>query len=219
MKILIAEDEDVSRAMLQTALEEWGYTVTSTSDGDEAWDALQETDAPQLAILDWMMPGRNGPALCHELRKLERDEPLYLILLTARGEGGDIVRGLEAGADDYIVKPYDSAELQARIDVGRRIIRLQDELREQVKLQGIVEMAGAVCHEMNQPMQVISGLSELSLWDITEDNPLYPTIRKIKGQVDRMGEITRKLMNIVRYETKDYLEGKIVDIDKAVDQA
>jgi len=88
---------------------------------------------------------------------------------------------------------------------------------EREKLRVIIEMAGAVCHEMNQPLQAISGLSEFLLMKVPEDNPLYPNLQKIIEQTDRMGEITGKLMNVTRYETKSYLKGKIVDIDKAAD--
>jgi signal transduction histidine kinase len=95
--------------------------------------------------------------------------------------------------------------------------RAEEERLRSKKLQGIVEMAGSVCHEMNQPLQVISGLSELLLVEVPEDNPLYSNLQKIIEQTDRMGEITGKLMNITKYETKGYLKGKIVDIDKAAD--
>ncbi len=93
--------------------------------------------------------------------------------------------------------------------------RTERERIQREKLQSVIEIAGAICHEMNQPMQAISGHSELLLMDISEDNSQFNDIKAIKEQVGRMGDITRKLMRIARYETKDYLKGKIVDIDKA----
>lgn len=215
MKILIAEDNDTSRRILEAILIKWGYNVTSASDGNEAWEKLQDKDAPRLIILDWMMPGVNGVELCRRLRQADFVEPMYVILLTARDEKNDMVEGLGAGADDYIAKPFDKDELRARIDVGRRVVELQTALLEKEKLQVIFEMAGAICHELSQPMQAISGNSELMLMNIREDNPIYRNIKTIKDQVDRMGEITRKLKRVTRYKTKKYIKGKIIDIDRS----
>ncbi len=115
------------------------------------------------------MPEMDGVEVCRRLRQMAAATPTYVILLTARGDKEDIIKGLEAGADDYIAKPFDNDELRARINVGRRIIELQAELVEKEKLQGVIEMAGAVCHELNQPMQVVSGVSELLMMDIQID--------------------------------------------------
>ncbi|MBN2706034.1 MAG: response regulator [Deltaproteobacteria bacterium] len=215
MKILIAEDDITSQTMLYAILSKWGYEVSRTADGQKAFAALQETGSPQLAILDWEMPGLDGPSLCRQLRRQNREEPLYLILLTARDEPRDIVLGLEAGADDYIAKPYDRAELQARINVGIRLLNLQNELREQGKIQGVLEMAGAVCHEINQPLQTVLGFSELLLMDMDDSDPKYDLLNSIKSGIDRIGHLTHKIMNITHYQSKPYLAGKIVDIEQA----
>ena len=215
MKILIAEDDLTSRTMIQGVLINWGYEVISTCNGEEAYAAFQETDAPQLAILDWEMPGLDGAALCRKLRGQERKDPLYLILLTSRGDSGDIVEGLEAGADDYIPKPYDSAELHARVNVGRRIITLLNDMREREKLQGVLEMAGAVCHELNQPLQVVSGYSEILLRNLPPGDPNGSSLKNIQAGIDRIGELTHRIMRITHYQTKPYLESRIVDIEQA----
>jgi sigma-B regulation protein RsbU (phosphoserine phosphatase) len=215
MKILIAEDNMTSRRILETILVKWNYDVISACDGNEAWEKLQEKDPPKLIILDWMMPGINGVEICRRLRRPDAVEPMYIILLTARDEKNDIVEGLGAGADDYIAKPFDKEELRARIDVGRRVVELQTALLEKEKLQVIFEMTGAICHELSQPMQAISGNSELMLMNIQKDNPLYRNIKTIKDQVDRMGDITRKLKRVTRYKTKDYINSKIIDLDSA----
>lgn len=215
MKILIAEDNATSRRILEAILIKWNYEVISVCDGNEALEKLQEKDAPRLMILDWMMPGINGVEICRRLRKNGLIEPMYIILLTARDDKNDIVEGLGAGADDYIAKPFDKDELRARIDVGRRVVELQTALLEKEKLQVIFEMTGAICHELSQPLQAISGYSELMLMNIQEDNPFYQNIKTIKEQVDRMGDITRKLKRMTRYKTKDYIKGKIIDIDRA----
>jgi two-component system cell cycle response regulator len=130
MKILLAEDDLTSRRILTAILKKWGYDTVVCEDGDGAWKALQEPDAPRLVLLDWNMPGLDGLDVCRRLRKKETTNPSYVIMLTGRGEKGDIVQGLEAGANDYIAKPYDNAELQARIGVGRRMLDLQSSLLE-----------------------------------------------------------------------------------------
>jgi DNA-binding response OmpR family regulator len=215
MKILIAEDNSTSRLILESILLKWNYEVISARDGNEAWEKLQEKEAPRLIILDWMMPGKNGVELCRELRGRNNVGAVYIILLTSRDNKTDIVEGLSAGADDYIAKPFDKDELRARIEVGRRMVELQDALIEREKLQVIFEMTGAICHELSQPMQAISGNSELILMSIQENDPLYRNIKTIKEQIDRMGNITRKLKQVTRYKTKDYINSKIIDIDHA----
>ncbi len=217
MRILIAEDDFTSRTMLQAVLTKWGYEVTETPDGEAALATMQTANAPQLAILDWMMPGMDGLSLCRKLREQERSEPLYLILLTSKDEQDDIVQGLEAGADDYISKPFDNEELRARVNVGRRMVTLQNELREREKLQGVLEMAGAVCHELNQPLQSVSGFSELLLMDMETSDPNCEKLKNIKTGIERIGELTRKIMKITRYRSKNYMNGKsrILDIDQA----
>lgn len=130
MKILLAEDDLTSRSMLAAILKKWGYEPVVSEDGNAAWEALQKPDAPRLLLLDWNMPGLDGLEVCRRLRKKETSDPSYVILLTGRDAKSDIVEGLEAGANDYIAKPYDNAELQARIRVGQRMLELQARLLE-----------------------------------------------------------------------------------------
>jgi DNA-binding response OmpR family regulator len=133
MRILIAEDEAVSRRLLQETLRRWGYEVEVAADGSEAWERLLARDAPQLAIVDWMMPCMDGVELCQRVRALDTQLPPYIVLLTSRSAREDIVAGLEAGADDYVVKPFDDEELRARLHVGARVIRLQMSLADRVR--------------------------------------------------------------------------------------
>jgi two-component system, cell cycle response regulator len=130
VRILIADDDATSRLVLTGVLKKHGHEVVVTVDGTEAWEAMQRPDAPKLAILDWMMPGLSGVEVCRRARGLTSDEPPYIILLTSMGEKADIVAGLEAGADDYLAKPFDAGELRARVDVGRRMTELQTRLHE-----------------------------------------------------------------------------------------
>jgi phosphoserine phosphatase RsbU/P len=133
MKILIAEDDPVSRRVLQAQLVKWGYDVIMAADGTEAWEALRSADAPHLAIIDWMMPGLDGPEVCRRARQDAATRTTYIVLLTARGERQDLVAGLQAGADDYVIKPFDNEELQARIQVGIRVLGLQGEVAARVR--------------------------------------------------------------------------------------
>jgi diguanylate cyclase (GGDEF)-like protein len=128
MRILIAEDDHTSRAVLAGVLKKTGHEVVETADGTAAWEALQRPDAPRLAILDRMMPGLDGMEVLRLLRARERLPEPYVIMLTARGGKGDIITGLEAGANDYVSKPFAPEELCARIEVGRRMIEMQDAL-------------------------------------------------------------------------------------------
>jgi two-component system cell cycle response regulator len=130
MRILIAEDDPVSRRLLEAKLVKWGYDVVVTCDGARAWEVLQAEDAPRLAILDWMMPGVDGVEICGRLRREAREPYTYIILLTSLQSDEDLVTGMEAGADDYITKPFKANELKVRLRAGRRIIDLQNELIE-----------------------------------------------------------------------------------------
>ncbi len=132
MRILIAEDDPVSRRVLHATLLKWGHEVAVVCDGDEALAVLQGTDAPALAILDWMMPGMDGVEVCRRARQSSSATPTYIILLTAKAEKEDVVAGLEAGADDYLTKPFARVELRARIEVGARVIKLQKSLADRV---------------------------------------------------------------------------------------
>jgi diguanylate cyclase (GGDEF)-like protein len=139
VKILVAEDHISLRTMLETVLAKWGFEVISVCNGEEALTQLQEPNAPKMALLDWMMPGMDGPEVCRRIRELLPTGLPYLILLTARSDKGDIVRGLRAGADDYIAKPYDSRELLARLEVGRRMVELQQQLH--TAMENLVQQA------------------------------------------------------------------------------
>jgi two-component system cell cycle response regulator len=125
MRILIADDDITSRTVLAGVLKKEGHQVEAMVNGGEAWQALQQPDAPELVILDWMMPEMDGPEVVRRVRALVTERPPYILMLTARGEKADIVAGLEVGANDYLAKPFDLGELRARIEVGRRMVEMQ----------------------------------------------------------------------------------------------
>ena len=125
---MIAEDDPVSRRLLELFLVKWGFEVTIATSGTEALHMLERMDAPRLAILDWMMPGMEGMQVCQKLRETADRRYVYVLLLTARTQKEDLLQGLESGADDYLTKPFDAQELRARLHVGQRILDLQDQL-------------------------------------------------------------------------------------------
>ena len=129
-RILIADDDRICRELLAFRLDHAGYHVIATRDGQGALEELRKPNAPAVAILDWLMPGLDGPTICHKMREASRS--IYLILLTSRDRKEDIVEGLDSGADDYLVKPFEIQELLARVKVGLRIIGMQRALAEKV---------------------------------------------------------------------------------------
>lgn len=132
MRVLIADDDAVSRRLLHVMLTKWGYDVIVACDGHEARDVFQLPDPPSLAVLDWQMPGLTGVELCQFLRSVEKTRRTYVLLLTSKDRKEDVVTGLEAGADDYVTKPFATEELRARLHVGVRILQLQAELSDRV---------------------------------------------------------------------------------------
>ena len=133
MRILIADDDLTSRVILRAVLEKNGDEVVATCNGAEAWETMQQPDAPRLVILDWLMPGPDGVEVCRRVRALETDQPPHIVILTSKGDTASIIEGLSSGADDFLSKPYDSGELRARIDVGRRMVELRARLAEHVQ--------------------------------------------------------------------------------------
>ena len=115
MRILIADDEPVHLFLLEMFLKKWGYTVISVDSGSEAWRILDGEDSPRMAILDWEMPGLDGIEICRAVRRSEKRPYTYILLLTARAQKADIQKGLAAGADGYLAKPYDPEELRKRL--------------------------------------------------------------------------------------------------------
>jgi phosphoserine phosphatase RsbU/P len=149
MKVLIAEDDEVSRRILEYWLKKWGYEVVIAHNGEQALEILNRSDAPRMAILDWMMPVVDGLDVCRQVRKRWEKGYVYIIILTAKDTKQDIIEALEAGADDYINKPYYQGELQSRIKAGRRIVELEMDLSAKItsleealnhvkKLQGLL---------------------------------------------------------------------------------
>jgi sigma-B regulation protein RsbU (phosphoserine phosphatase) len=176
VSILVAEDDSVTRRLLESTLGRLGWDVIPTADGTAAWHALETLrgkDAPELVILDWMMPGMDGIQICRKLRTTPGFELIYIILLTSRGEKEDLAMGLMAGANDYITKPFHPSELESRVRVGLRMVKLQTSLAARIheleealgevkRLQGLLPICSyckKVRNEENYWQQVESYLS------------------------------------------------------------
>jgi DNA-binding response OmpR family regulator len=142
MKVLIADDDRLTAAMLQRRLEGWGLELVVVSDGAEAWKAIERDPAIALAILDWMMPSIEGPELCRRIRLDEKHAHIYLLLVTARDSRADIVSGMDAGADDYLTKPIDPEEFRVRLNAGLRVVMLQQRLA--VRVRQLEEAASSI---------------------------------------------------------------------------
>jgi two-component system, cell cycle response regulator len=223
MKILIADDDVVSRRVLEVSLKNWEYDVVAVSDGKRAWDVLQCDDAPRLAILDWEMPELTGPEVCNMVRLQNREAYTYILLLTAKIGKKDLIDGMNAGADDYVVKPFDQQELRVRLRAGQRIINLQDDLlvaREALRQQAthdsltglknrgtIVEMLHV---EMLRNDRQHGGLGVVML-----DLDLFKAVNDTYGHAAgdavlkecarRMTSCTRQYDNVGRYGGEEFL--------------
>ncbi len=174
MQIVIAEDDPVSRRLVEHSLRKWGYEPLATAKGNDAWQILDSQNAPKMAILDWGLPGLDGPEICRRVRKQQNSEPVYLILLTGRDAKADILAGFEAGANDYVTKPFDFDELRARVRVGQQVVDLQHRLSGRVQ-------------ELEQALVQVKQLRTLL--------PICSYCRKIRGDNDYWQQVEGYFMS------------------------
>jgi signal transduction histidine kinase len=209
MKILIAEDNRLYRQALEATIAGWGYEAVGVSNGNEAWEVMRQKQAPCLAIIDWLMPGIDGVELCRKVRAAKRASPPYLIVLTAKAGKEDVITALQAGADDYIRKPFDLEELRARLQVGLRIAGMQASLAERVaaleaalseaqRIEALGRLAGGVAHDFNNLLTVINGYSELLLLERPAGSPDRARLEVVKQAGERGAALTRQLLAFAR---------------------
>jgi len=222
-RILIAEDDPVSRRMLESILVKWGYEVTVVVDGLQALRVLDGADAPRLAVLDWMMPEMEGVQVCQRLRERKDPPYVYVLLLSARSQKRDLLQGLDLGADDYLTKPFDALELRARLHVGERILDLQDDLlaaQEALRfrathdaLTGISNRAAileALGREMSRQLRDNHPLG-IIMADIDHFKNVNDTFGHLSGDdvlrtvAQRLRESTRPYDSVGRYGGEEFL--------------
>jgi sigma-B regulation protein RsbU (phosphoserine phosphatase) len=191
MRILIADDDRMSTMMLSRSLERWGFEVVVAHDGVSAWGHIEGRAPPALAIIDWMMPGIDGLELCRRIREAQLATPVYVILLTSRNSRQDLVAGLQAGADDYLTKPFDPDELQARIHVGRRTLALIANVKRLSGLLPICSYCKRIRSDQNYWEQVESYITEHT--DAQFSHGICPTcFDKVVGEFDPPAAATVK---------------------------
>jgi len=197
MHILIAEDEALTRCALESKFKRWGYDVVAAADGKEAWECLRQADGPQLALLDWSMPHMSGIEVTRKIRRQDGSRYVYVILLTGKTRTEDIVAGMEAGADDYVFKPFKSEELKARLQSAERVLDLhtriaeehhareaaQQQLHDARRLEAVGQLAAGIAHEINTPLQY------------TGDNTrfLQESFQDIRGALEAYGQMLSAL--------------------------
>jgi phosphoserine phosphatase RsbU/P len=168
-RVLVAEDEAVTRLLLTSTLVRFGYEVVAVEDGVRAWDVLSAQNPPHLAVLDWNMPGLDGPQICERLRARQHHGYTYVLLVTAKSSKSDVVMGLSAGADDFVSKPVDPEELRARLRVGERLLKLEQSLAEQIReLQAAQEHVKQLQGMIPICMHCKRIRSQESLWEKVE---------------------------------------------------
>lgn len=222
-RVLVAEDDPMFRKILKSWLENWGYGVIVAEDGTVAWNILQQERPPELLILDWVMPGIDGLELCRRIRERQTTPYQYILLVTAKDDAEDVVTGLEAGADDYLTKPFDRSELRARLRVGRRILTLQKGLiqaREELRFQATHDVLTGIWNrgalldllqreiERARRSQSPTGLLMLDLDHFKTVNDTYGHLAGdvvLREVARRISEVVRSYDLVGRYGGEEFL--------------
>ena len=213
--ILITDDDPSIRRFLENMLEGAGYKSITAVDGKHCIE-ITKILIPDLILMDITMPFMNGIETCKIIKDNPKTKNVPVIFVTANSEDINLIDAFEAGGTDYVRKPVNETDLLARIKATLTQQELNKLSIEDEKLKAILEMAGGICHELNQPLQVISGNSQLMLMNLKENDTNYKQIITIKNNVQKMADIIKKLMEITTIETVDYVgRGKIIDINKS----
>ena len=215
MKVLIADDDELTRIMLERHLTSWQYQIATAADGLEAWEILKADESIQMAILDWLMPGLQGIELSWKI-KTDLARPVYVVLLTVNSEPGDVALGLDAGADEYVVKPFDKRELKARLRAGERIVTLENDLVRRVKeleeaqekLQrsnrDLEAFAYIASHDLSEPLRKIRVFSDRLSTDYSGFLPEQAAhyLDRIASVAERMEGLVRGLLDLSRISSR-----------------
>ncbi len=212
--VLVIDDDTSFLGAVTELLKLEGYTVSAAADGTAGWNMLAQ-GTPEVLILDWNLPGTDGISLLRRMRSSLANNMPYTIMVTARSESADVVRGIHEGADDYLPKPFLNSELLARIEVGFRTRALERELAEQIRNSAVLEMAGAVAHEIGNPLAAAKLLhARVSRHAEIGQNPeLARELDALGGELQRIETLVRKVQSIGRVRSVPYAgDLRIVDI-------
>ena len=207
MRILIAEDDVVGSKILQAQLKRWDHEVDVVGRGDEALEILEKPHDYDLAILDWELPALDGPDICRSIRQEEQDHYLYIILLTSRSDRSDVVEAFDAGVDDFLTKPYDPDELQARLSVGQRVVERKNALRERIAL--VERTSKWLYNELNKTRSEDKLATRAVLVPLNETSP----ITSLADQLARHVEDDQRALTISRATIAAKLGEDYVDVD------
>jgi DNA-binding response OmpR family regulator len=221
MKTLVAEDDPSVRLLHTTALHQRGHEVFEADDGDVAWDIFKR-ERPSLLILDWQMPRLDGLVLTRRVRAEEPDRTTFILIVTARDQEEDLLSVLDAGADDYLSKPFTPDALQIRLNIAERRIalsrehrRMEDALRQSRYLAGIGETAVALQHEINNPLAALVGNVQLLEHGMVPGDEQNTVLREIVTQSQRIADVLRRLRDLTEAKSVDYAGGiKMLDLSK-----
>ena len=221
MKTLVAEDDPAVRLLHATALRQRGHEVLEADDGDVAWDLFQQ-EHPPLLIVDWQMPRLDGLALTRRIRKAEPSRETFILIVTARDQEEDLLSVLDAGADDYLSKPFTPDALQARLNIAERRIavarehrRVEDALRQARYLAGIGETAVALQHEINNPLAALMGNVQLLERNMVPPDEQPTVLAEVVAQGKRIADVLRRLRELTEAKSVDYAGGiKMLDLSR-----
>jgi len=213
--IMIVDDDKTTIQLLRFILETNNYQTVAAADANTCLETIPQVK-PDLLLLDINLPDMSGIEICRQLRRHPETQGLPIIFVTADTEDGVINEAFASGGNDYLRKPINKIELLARLRTTLHKQNLLKQIMEDEKMRGVLEMAGAVCHELNQPLQIILGYSELLLNNPSPDQQTREQIQLISKEVVRIAKIIQNLTNITTYKNKDYIGSrKIIDITRA----
>jgi len=213
--IVHADDDAVNRKIVATMLTQAGYTVHAAEDGRQCLEIISKVQ-PDLILMDVEMPNTDGITACRRIRADHPHEDIPIIFVTSHTDDDTLQMAFDAGGTDYVRKPFGQVELMVRIDTALAQRRAFERQRKAEILKGVIETAGAVCHELNQPLQFVFGSLQLLMVDLSKDDPLWEQLTKVMARVEQMADITRKLSQITRYRTRKYVGDRdIIDLEKA----
>lgn len=214
--VLVAEDDRISSQFIQAMLVEAGYGVRGVSDGEQCLAAAGEMQ-PDVILLDVVMPRLDGIQACRRLKEDDRLRQIPVIFVTGSTDDETLQAAFAAGGSDYVRKPVGRVELLARVGSALTQRRAIQKLKEEQKRQGMLETAGGLCHELNQPLQYVLGLVQVLMMDLDPADLAYAQLNTIRAQVEQMGEMTRKLADITCLKTRKYVgDVEIVDLSQSI---